>query len=90
MESIHLYGAEIVREAGRTIAAAASDMRSAVSSLDDTLHRHRLFLDDWLDRFTMQVDRIVAPATGRSRGCGFPIGNGGHCQMPAGHEEPCG
>jgi hypothetical protein len=49
-EYITLMGAEDVRAAGRAIASAAADMRQAASSIDDSLHRHRVFFDEWLIR----------------------------------------
>ena len=49
-EYIHLIGTEDVRAAGSRMQSAAQDMRSAAGSFEDTLHRQRMFLDDWLNR----------------------------------------
>ena len=49
-EYIHLIGAEDVSRAGRTIANAAHEMQNAMAAMEDSLHRHRIFLDDWLQR----------------------------------------
>lgn len=50
MEYVTLMGAEDVRAAGNRMAAAADTMRSAASSIDDSLTRHQNFLDQWLAR----------------------------------------
>ncbi len=47
---ITLLGAEDVRSAGSSMRSAASDMVRAASSIEDSLHRQRLFLDDFLMR----------------------------------------
>ena len=49
-EYITLLGAGDVRSAGSTIREAATVMRGAAASIDDSLSRHRTFLDDWLFR----------------------------------------
>lgn len=49
-EYIHLIGAEEVRRAGSSMRSAASDMIRAASTIDESLHRHQRFLDDWLMR----------------------------------------
>ena len=48
---ITLLGAEDVRRAASVISQAASTMQSAASQIEDSLLRHRMFLDDWLVRF---------------------------------------
>lgn len=50
-EYITLVGAEDVQRAGAALRSAAETMQRAASSIEDSLHRHRLFLDDWLERF---------------------------------------
>ncbi len=50
-EYITLLGAEDVRSAGSSIREAAESMKQAAASFDDSLFRHRRFLDDWLLRF---------------------------------------
>ncbi len=49
-EFITLLGAEDVRSAGSSMREAASEMQRAAASIEDSLQRHRLFLDDWLFR----------------------------------------
>jgi len=48
---VTLLGAEDVQCAGHRIAQAADAMQRAASQLEDTFHRQRIFLDDWLMRF---------------------------------------
>lgn len=50
MEFITLIGAEDVRAAGSSMRAAAGEMQRAAASIDESLTRHRIFLDDWLVR----------------------------------------
>lgn len=45
---ITLLGAEDVKQASRTISAAASEMFRAAAAIDDALTRHQRFMDDWL------------------------------------------
>lgn len=47
---ITLLGAEKVASAASQIASAADSMRKSVGNLDDVLLRHRMFMDDWLQR----------------------------------------
>jgi len=49
-EFITLLGAEAVRSAGTSMRDSASEMNRAAASIEDALHRHRLFLDDWIFR----------------------------------------
>lgn len=49
-EYIHLIGADDVRKAASSIQSAASDMMWAASSIEESLFRHRLFLEEWLGR----------------------------------------
>lgn len=51
MDSIHLIGAEDVQRAGHHISVAAEQMGRAAGNIDESLERHRRFLDDWLQRF---------------------------------------
>ena len=55
---VTLIGSEDVRSAGRQIAGAAESMRQAVGSLDDTLYRHRQWMDDWLMRFEAALREV--------------------------------
>ena len=50
MESIVLLGAEDVRRASSQMASAATDMNHAASRFEDTIRRHEMFMDDWLNR----------------------------------------
>ena len=45
-----LMGAEQVQSAGRQMSSAADQMSRAAASIDETMHRQRLFMDDWLQR----------------------------------------
>lgn len=47
---ITLLGAEDVGRAGSTIASAAGTIRQAANSMEDSLYRQRLFMDEWLFR----------------------------------------
>ena len=49
-EYITLLGADDVKSAGSRMAAAANEMQRAAASFEDTLFRHRQFMDDWLAR----------------------------------------
>jgi len=49
-EFITLLGADDVRSGGNAIRVAAGVMQSTAASMEDSLHRHRMFLDDWLSR----------------------------------------
>lgn len=60
---ITLLGAEQVDRASHTMSSAASEMQRAASSIEDTLSRHRMFLDDWLMRFEQALSAHPGPAT---------------------------
>lgn len=47
---VTLLGAEDVRAAGSAMRNAAGQMVQVASIMEDSLQRHRLFLDDWLIR----------------------------------------
>lgn len=47
---ITLLGAEAVENAGRAMRNASEEMGHAASNLEDSLQRHRMFMDDWLQR----------------------------------------
>lgn len=51
MNTVHLIGTEQVGNAGRRIEVAAENINRAVGNLDEVLQRHRLFLEDWLQKF---------------------------------------
>lgn len=50
-DSIHLIGAEQVSSAGYNMNSAASEMKRAASSIEDTLFRHQNFMTQWLQDF---------------------------------------
>jgi IS30 family transposase len=52
-----LLGAEQVQSAGQTMRSAAEQMQRAASTIDESLERHRRFLDDWLTRFSEVMER---------------------------------
>ena len=56
-EYVHLIGAEDVRSAGSAMRAAAEDMKRAAASIEESLHRHRMFLDDWLFRLENMIEK---------------------------------
>ena len=49
-EYIHLIGTEDIARAGHNMQSAAGEMAGAASSIEDSMGRHRQFMDDWLDR----------------------------------------
>lgn len=60
MESIYLNGAEDVRSAGNTMSNAADEMKRAAGNIDYTMQQHQRFLDDWLQRFEVVVNKLAA------------------------------
>ena len=52
-----LIGAEDVSRAGHNIAGAADTISRASANMENALHQHELFLDDWLERFEEALDR---------------------------------
>lgn len=61
MDSIYLNGVEDVRSAGATISNAADEMKRAAGNIDYALQQHQLFLNDWLHRFEIVLDKLVVP-----------------------------
>lgn len=57
-----LLGAEAVQSAGNQMASAAQEMNRAAASIEESLDRHRRFLDDWLER----IESMAKRAEGRS------------------------
>ncbi len=53
-----LLGAEDVMAAGSAIHNAAKEMIRAASLTEDSLSRHRIFLDDWLLRLESMVKEV--------------------------------
>lgn len=68
-EFIHLIGAEDVRCAGSSIRSAANEMQRAASLVDESLNRHRIFLDDWLMRLETVLQEVAIDAARRAEGC---------------------
>jgi len=62
-EFIHLVGAEDVQRAASSIRSSAEMMQSAASSMDDSLFRHRQFMDDWLFRLQGLREELEKLAT---------------------------
>ena len=60
MEYIHLIGAEQVQTAGYSIGDAAEEMNRAANTISEALWQHRIFMDEWLERF----ERIMTAANG--------------------------
>lgn len=56
---ITLLGAENVQAAGSAMKNAAGQMIQVAYMIDDSLQRHRLFLDNWLER----LEEIYREAT---------------------------
>ena len=49
--SVVLLGAEQVSSAASSMRDAARSVQQAAGTMEDSLHRHRLWMDDWLYRF---------------------------------------
>ena len=62
-EFVHLIGAEDVRSAGSAMRAAAEGMKCATALIEDSLQRHRMFLDDWLLRLENIIKKEVKNGT---------------------------
>jgi len=50
MEHILLIGSEDVRIGANTIANAANEINRAASNIDEALHRHQVFLEEFITR----------------------------------------
>ena len=59
-EYITLLGAEDVRAAGSSMKSAAETIRQAAGSLEDSLFRHRQFMDEWMCRLETLKEEIIA------------------------------
>ena len=53
MDYMTLLGSDDVQRAGQQIAQAAETMRQSAANIDESLHRHQQFLNEWLDRFAV-------------------------------------
>jgi len=50
-EYITILGTEDITRAGCNMISAATDISRAAALIDESLQRHRIFLDEWLARF---------------------------------------
>ena len=58
MEHTNLLGSDDVYKAGYMMQSAASDMRSAASTFDESLRLMKIFMEDWLQRFELIVKEV--------------------------------
>ena len=58
---ITLLGTDDVYRAGSMMQSAATDMKNAAAWTEESLQRHRLFMDDWLMRFEEILARLHQP-----------------------------
>lgn len=56
METMLLIGSEDVRAGGNAARQAGHEMSAAATQMEDSLLRHRQFLDDWLQRFSDRLE----------------------------------
>lgn len=59
METHILVGADDVRAGGNAMREAAQEMKNAAGMIEDSLNRHRQFMDDWLDRFSSALNSAL-------------------------------
>jgi hypothetical protein len=55
---VTLAGAEQVQSAAGTMSRAADEMQRAAGNISHALEQHQRFMDDWLQRFAQQVERL--------------------------------
>lgn len=60
MDYVTLMGAEDVLRAGHIMRDSANDIKQSVGSLDSELIQHRLWMDNWLSRFEIVMDKFLA------------------------------
>lgn len=58
MDRMLLVGSDDVTRGGSMMQSAASDMQRAALNLEGTFERYQRFMDDWLQRFEMIVDKV--------------------------------
>ncbi|HAF43767.1 MAG TPA: hypothetical protein DCK83_02155 [Gallionellaceae bacterium] len=58
-EYVHLIGAEQVQSAAVSMRGAAEEMRQAAMTIDGALERHRLFMDDWLQKLEQVLSERI-------------------------------
>lgn len=54
-DTMLLLGVEDMRAAGRQMQSAAEQMNHAAHEIEDSLDRHRRWMDEWLSRFEQAV-----------------------------------
>ena len=59
-EFIYLSGSDDVRNAGNRISSAATEMSRAAASMEESLYRHRVWLQEWSDELLIQLSRLIA------------------------------
>ena len=59
-EYMTLLGSEAVSRAAGEMTRAAQEMQTAASWTEESLFRHRQFLDDWLLRFEQALEKLAA------------------------------
>lgn len=64
MDAIHLIGANEVRSAGVSMRDAATDMNRAASSFENSLYAHRQYMEEWLTRLEITVDKLADAVSG--------------------------
>jgi len=62
-EFITLLGAEDVSRAGSSMRAAANTMQGVAAQIEDSLDRHRNFLDAWIFRFEEAIKKLKEETT---------------------------
>lgn len=55
---VTLIGAEQVQQAANHMVSAAHEMGRAASNIEGALERHRIAMDDWLQRFEAVVEKL--------------------------------
>lgn len=61
---VTLIGTEEVSRAASSMREAGSTMQSASNSMEHALMMHQRFMDDWLHRFELAIDRLGADGSG--------------------------
>ncbi len=59
MDTTYLVGSEKVESAGHSMKGAAERMAQAASQIDESLRLHRQWMDDWISRFEIIMERGV-------------------------------
>jgi hypothetical protein len=56
-EFMYLHGTEKVQDAAHSIADAARLITQAAAHMDESLRLHRQWMDDWISRFEIIMNR---------------------------------